>query len=143
MTTISDCGGIMSRESHQERARAVAALGKELAKRARSRCELCGQTSEDLLGEKLRPFELTPLQAVPNLDWLLLLCPTCQGLSEQLPTDTSALYFLKETCWSETQPVQVFSLRALRSLANTGSHWAVETLENCYVDEAIESLISS
>ena len=142
MTTMFDCGGIMSRESHQERARAVASLGKELAKRARSRCELCDQTSEDLLGEKLRPFELTPLQAEPSLDWLLLLCPTCQALSEQLPADTSALYFLKETCWSETQPIQLFSLRVLRSLAKSGLHWAVETLENCYVDEAIDSLVS-
>ena len=131
----------MSRESHRARERAVAALGKELAKRAHSRCELCGQSSEELMGEKLRPFELTPLQAQPNLDWLLLLCPACQEISGHLPADTSALFFLKETCWSETQPVQLLSLRALRELANNGEHWAAMTLENCYVDETIESLI--
>ena len=138
---MSRCGGIMSRDSHRERERAVAALGKGLAKRARSRCELCNQSSEVLMGKKLRPVELTPLQTEPSLDWLLLLCPACRDLSRQLPTETSSLFFPKETCWSETQPVQLLSLRLLHALAVTGSHWAAEALENCYIDESIESLI--
>ena len=58
-------------DRHVARQTEVSGLGKDLSRRARSKCELCNQSGS------LRPIELTPLPDEPNIDWAALLCPQC------------------------------------------------------------------
>jgi protein PhnA len=115
------------REVHHARRAAVAALGKGLSRRARSRCELCGE------GGPLAVVELDGAPEEPEEDWALLLCARCQALDEAPP---ETLRFLTTAMWSEVAPAQVQAVRALRGLAED---WAKEALDGLWLDEAISA----
>ena len=110
-------------------------MGKQLSRRARSRCELC-----EVGGERLRVTEVHGCpDELPSEDWVLLLCDrcrTCMVDPSAQPNDT--LRFLTTSMWSELQPVQVVAVRMLRAL---DIDWAREALESLWLDEAQEALI--
>ena len=70
------------REQHQARKAAVQALGKSLSRRARSNCELCGDSGRlDVVEVDGNPDD------DPSDDWALLLCTRCQAIGDA-PADT-------------------------------------------------------
>ena len=117
------------REQHQAHKQAVAALGKGLSRRARSKCELCGDTG------RLDVVEVPGGDEEPSEEWALLLCTRCQDLAGQ-PPDT--LRFLETAMWSELTPAQILAVRTLRGL---DAPWAEAALEGLYLDDATEALI--
>ena len=123
-------------ERHKARQAEVAGLGKELSRRARSKCELC-QTSGSLT-----PTEITPLPTEPNIEWAALLCPKCiQCINSKQIDGQEDHQFLRESVWSETTPVQILAVRLVRQLANRGELWAQSVLDDLYLDPDIEELI--
>ena len=124
------------RDRHVARQAEVAGLGKDLSRRARSKCELCNQPGT------LKPVELTPLPPEPSIDWAALLCPKCTQLIEAKKIDVSADYqFLRESIWSEVAPVQILAVRLMKRLANAGTNWAQGSLDDLYLDPEIEAQI--
>lgn len=123
------------RELHEARRTAVAALGKELTRRARSRCELCEASSG------LQVVEVPPVEEDPSVDAAILACPRCRELVEggKLPRETDALRFLEGAAWSEVQPVQLAAVRLLRRLDAAGVSWAREALDGLWLDEELEA----
>jgi len=119
-------------EAHQERLRAVAFLGKDLARRAKSKCEVCLAA-----GVPLRPFEVPPAPAEPDLEHLILVCATCaEALETEAPDlDPKQWRILAETLWNDTPAAQVCVVRLLRHLAKDAD-WARETLDEAYLDDA-------
>ena len=100
-----------------------------LRSRAKDLCELCGQSQG-----------LTPCAVDSDSDddptRSVLVCGTCGpalGSSDEL--DSSHWYCLQEAIWSEVPVVQVVSYRLLRRL--TSQPWAVDLLEQVYLDEAV------
>lgn len=114
------------KDQHDARKAAVAALGKGLSRRARSRCELCGE------GGTLRVVEVSGGPDTPDEDWALLLCDRCREADPR--DDPATLRFLETAMWSELAPVQVMAVRRLRGL-DVG--WAREALDGLWLEPEI------
>ncbi len=122
---------------HKQRLGDVAALGRDLNRRARSRCELCGDRTS------LVVVELPPAPEDPDPDHAVMVCERCIPAVEGGPMRGSpdSLRFLAETIWSETPPVQIAAVRATRRLADDGVTWARDALETLFLDPDIEARV--
>ncbi len=123
------------REKHQARLSAVAGLGRNLSRRARNHCELCGE------GGSLKVIEVEPVFEEPDEDRAILVCPRCEGALGKRRPDPMSLRFLENTIWAEVQPVQIAAVRLTRALAADGVPWAADALDGLYLDEEMEELL--
>ncbi len=123
---------------HETRVALLNTFGKELARRAKSKCELCEKG-----GEKLSIFEVPPEPRDPDLDRCLLLCETCREQSADVKRFKSGEHWrvLVEMAWSGIPMVQVMAVRLLRRQA-ASQDWAREALDGLYLDEEIEVLVT-
>lgn len=117
-------------DQHQQRLQALSALGKDLARRARSKCELCGATG-NTSGGALRPREIEPVPPDPDLDHCLLACQKChQELDRKGAPDGHHWRCLETSAWSELPAVQVTAVRTLRKMQDD---WASALLDQLYL----------
>lgn len=125
-------------ETHQVRVAALQAIGKELARRAKSKCELTGAA-----GVPLRPYEVPPVPADPELGRTLLLSEACHDVLEN-PKRLAGREWqcLAEAVWSEMPAVQVVAWRMLNHLAKR-EDWAREVVEELFLDEEVEAWAKS
>ena len=121
-------------ESNQARVAALASFGKDLARRARSKCELC-----ETGGVKLQTFEVPPVPSEPEFDRCLLLCERCyQQASDERKFEAGEHWrCLAQTLWSDLPAVQVMAVRLLRRQADS-QDWAREALDGAYLDPEVE-----
>lgn len=122
-------------ERHLQRREDIFLMGRELGRRSRSRCELCGERTS------LEIVEVPPLPEDPDPDHALMVCARCRTLVEggKRKGGAEELRFLCEAIWSELAPVQIVAVRAMRRLSDEGVDWAARALEDLYLDEAIEA----
>lgn len=106
-------------DKHRARQDAVALLGKDLARRARRKCELC----ED--ADDLRPHDTAPSDE-PSLQTLALLCSRCRAVATGRRDDPRTMRFLEGSVWSE---VEVVAQLARTILADVDASWARDTLD--------------
>jgi protein PhnA len=120
-------------EQHKQRQEAIALLGRPLARRSRSRCELCeaGQV-------RLVPFEVAPFPEEPDPDRAAMLCETCLAGAVGGRLDPLAWRHLERACWAEVPAVQVLAVRLLRRLAAERVGWATAALEGLYLEPEVE-----
>jgi len=121
-------------DRHQAHKHAVAALGKNLSRRAGSRCELC----EDTQG--LHVIEVLACEE-PDEDAAILACERCQNALSKKPDPQDNLRALASSAWSEIVPVQVAAIRLLRALSKSEVAWAQETLDGLWVPDEITVLV--
>ncbi len=121
-------------ETHQARVMALQGLGKDLARRAKSRCELTG-----VAGVPLRPYEVPPVGDEPEIERTLLVCEACIEVLER-PHRLAGREWqcLAEVVWSEMPAVQVVAWRMLNELAKR-EDWAREVIEEVFLDEEVEA----
>lgn len=120
-------------DQHQARQAQLQALGKELARRAKSKCELTGEA-----GVPLHTYEVPPVPAEPDIDHCLLVSPACRVALENPKTLAGQQWRpLAETIWAELPAAQVVAWRMLSVLARN-EDWARETLENSALDPDTE-----
>lgn len=125
------------RDAHQARLSAVAALGKNLSRRAGSRCELC-EGSDDL-----RVHEVPPVEEDPDEAAAILACAPCRDdMTAKRLRDFDRLRFLETAMWSETPPVQVAAVRLLHRLSSEVD-WARDALDGLWLDEAIQERVAA
>lgn len=119
------------KEKHEERQAALALLGKDLARRAKSRCEVC-----EASGVPLGPYEVPPAPRDPEIHRCALICSRCESALEnpRLLLDGSEWRCLGNSLWSDVPAVQVAVVRLLRRLAPKEA-WARELLEDSLLDE--------
>ncbi len=120
-------------ELHQARMMALQAIGKDLARRAKSKCELTGAA-----GVPLRPYEVPPVGEHPDIDRTLLISEECHEMLEH-PQRLAGRGWqcLAEVVWSELPAVQVVAWRMLRELAKR-EDWAREVLDEVFLDPEVE-----
>ena len=124
-------------EKHRERLNALSLLGRDLTRRAGSKCELC-----EAAGVKLQPYEVEPVPAEPELDHCLFICETCSHqLDNPKQIDANHWRCLGKSMWSEVPAVQVTSILMLRRLAPL--EWAEELLEQAYLSDEVEQWLAS
>jgi len=120
-------------EIHQARLTALQLLGKDLARRAKSKCELTGAS-----GVPLRPYEVPPVPADPDFDRTLLLCEACHAALEKPSTLAGRGWqMLAEAVWSENAAVQVVAWRMLKRLS-LKEDWARTVLEEAYLNPEVQ-----
>ncbi|MFK0571759.1 phnA protein [Endozoicomonas sp.] len=123
---------------HQERQAALSLLGKDLARRAKSKCEIC-----EASGVPLAIYEVAPVPSEPDYDHCLMLCETCKTqLENPKRLDPNHWRCLTKSIWSQLPVAQVVSLRQLRKLSEK-QDWAIEALEHAYLEPEIESWANS
>ncbi|MCP4804325.1 MAG: phnA protein [Proteobacteria bacterium] len=125
------------RDKDQAHKAAVAALGKNLSRRAKSKCELC-ETGGKLVVTEVAGPRPEAAGDDPSEDWAALLCDRCIDLVAGKKVDTSALRFLETAMWSELRPVQILAVRALRTVDTA---WAREANDGLYLDPEVEELL--
>jgi protein PhnA len=123
---------------HQARVTALQLIGKDLARRAKSKCELTGAA-----GVKLLPYEIPPVAAEPDLERTLLVSEACHEVLEN-PKRLAGRQWngLAERVWSENPAVQVVAWRMLKRLAQN-EDWAREVLEEVFLDPEVEAWAES
>lgn len=120
-------------EIHQARAMALQALGKDLTRRAKSKCEITGAS-----GVPLRAYEIPPVGAEPELENTLLVSEACfEALENPSKMSGRGWQCLTEAVWSEMAAVQVVAWRMLHELA-TREDWAREALDEVFLDPEVE-----
>ena len=122
---------------HQERIDEVKGFGRQLARRAKSRCELC-----DASQVRLDPVEITPVPEEPDPERCAMLCERCAAASKgERLGDAAQWRFLESSVWTECVPAQVVAVRLLQKLATGDGGWAADTLEGLYLDPAVEAWV--
>ncbi len=107
------------KQKHQARLDAISLHGKDLARRAKRKCELCEDNHD------LRPYDTDP-EAGPSLDTLCLLCERCRAVADGRTDDPRTLRFLESSLWSDVQPVAVVARRIAETV---DADWARQVLE--------------
>lgn len=125
-------------EQHQTRVTALQRLGKDLARRAKSKCELTGAS-----GVPLRAYEIPPVAIEPDINRILLLSEACHEVLER-PDKLSGRKWqcLSEAVWSEMPAVQVVAWRMLQHLAKR-EDWARDAIDEVFLDPEVESWAKS
>lgn len=121
------------RDQHHARLQAVQQLGRNLARRSRSLCELCGTRGV------LRVIEVAPLPEHPNEDAAILVCESCMSHMVAKKPDPTPLRFLEQTVWSEVIPIQLAAIQLLRALAKQDVTWAIDCLDGLWLDDSIQA----
>jgi protein PhnA len=123
-------------EKHQERLQALSLLGKDLARRAHRKCELCEAT-----GQKFKTREIEPVPSEPDLDHCLLICDQCnQELDRKGGPDEKYWRCLETTAWKELPVVQVTAVRILKAINVT---WTEQLLDQLYLWPDTEAWLGS
>ena len=101
-------------DTHQARVQALSLFGKDLARRAKSKCELSGES-----GVPLKTYEIAPVPNEPDYDKCLLVS---EAVLDQLERPKSIQPdqwrgVLAELIWSELPTQQVMAYRLLQHIA--------------------------
>ena len=121
-------------EQFKQRQAAVAALGRPLSRRARSRCELC-----EASGTRLVPFEVAPIPEDPDPDHAVMLCVRCITGATGGKLAVNEWRFLETAAWSDLAPIQVVAVRLTRRLAaEHRCDWADDLLGMLYLPPDVE-----
>jgi len=122
-------------DSDRERKHALSLFGKDLARRAKSRCELTRVS-----GVPLVTYEIPPVPTEPDFNRCLLVSEAVLG---QLAKPRTLLggewHHLKEVIWSDIPAVQAMALRILRHLTRSDP-WAQNLIDETYLDPEVEEL---
>ncbi len=124
-------------DKHRQRLHSLDAFGKDLARRAKSHCEMCGAA-----GTRLQIHEVPPLTAEPDFDHCILLCETCkEQLDNPKRLQVDHWRCLNTAVWSEVPAVQVMAVTTLRQLRD--QPWASELEEQLYLSSEVEDWLNS
>lgn len=125
-------------DKHRERLEALSKLGRPLARRSRSCCELCEDS-----GVSLTAWEVTPIQDEVSIDHTLFLCEPCiTGIKGKLG-NPSRWRFLSGAVWAELTATQVVAVRLLNQLAAADEAWASELLDDLYLDDETKAWVEN
>lgn len=125
-------------DTHHSRVQALQSLGKELARRAKSKCELTGAA-----GVPLKAYEIPPVAADPDIEKTLLVSEACiHALENPKQLKGRQWQILTEMVWSESAAVQVVAWRMLERLSRS-EDWASDALQEVFLDEDVEAWAKS
>ena len=118
----------MGRKRQKQRPE-VGWLGKDLTRRSKGRCELCGS------GDAVRPFELWPFPETPTLARTLHACARCRHWLERgVVDDPVEARFLEEVMWSEEPAVRLAAARLLVVADFADEPWIRDALDAIHFD---------
>lgn len=126
-------------QANQERRGILTSFGKELARRSRSKCELC-----EAAGVALAVYEVPPEPSGdPEIERCVFICDNCSNQSENPKRFQPGEHWrcLAQTVWSETPAIQVLATRLLKRQEKSQA-WAREALDGLFLDEELEEWVT-
>lgn len=115
-----DAGGMAKgKAKHQARLDAIQAFGKDLARRASRKCELCEGKVD------LRPYDTAP-DDPPTMDTVALLCERCRAVAGGRNDPPETLRFLENAIWS---PYPAVASTAKAMIVRVDADWARNALD--------------
>ena len=125
-------------DQHIERKNKVNSFGKELTRRAKSKCELCENT-----GVSLSIFEVPPVKEEPQVERCIFICEECKDKLDRVhKAKENDFRFLSNSIWSEVEIIRAFSIVLLKEMSKKYT-WAEQVLEDLYIDEETLSSIET
>ncbi len=123
---------------YEARQSALNLLGKDLARRAKSKCELCEEG-----GKALSVAEVPPAPKVPDIDCCVMICEDCSAAVSDPKRFRAGENWrvLTKTVWSDIPAVQVLAVRLMKRQSDSQS-WAGEALDGLFLDEAVEKWVT-
>lgn len=119
-------------EENQARLTLLSSFGKDLARRAKSTCELSGKS-----GAPLRIYEVLPVPKDPDPDRCLMLCDeVIDALAKPTLFKADEWRHLSELIWTDQPMVQLMTVRILQDLGKTAP-WCQEIIEEAYLDDEV------
>lgn len=119
-------------DAHQQRQMNLSAFGKDLARRAKSKCELSGAS-----GVPLHIYEIPPVPSEPDISRCVMIC---ESVIDQINKPGLIIpdqwRQLGELVWSDIPAVQIMACRLLTYIAKE-ENWAREILDEAYLDDAV------
>ncbi len=110
-------------------------FAKDLVRRSRSHCELCGKH-----GVKLEAHEIPPLPEEPLVDACVFICEGCHRQVDDPKKIIPAHWrCLGTALYSDVPAVQVLSYRMLKHIAGMDELWAKELMEYAYLEPEIQA----
>lgn len=124
-------------EKNQDKKAVLASLGKGLARRSGSKCELCSASKVSLF-----TVEVSPEASEPSIDTCIFICETCHnGLSSFKSVETDHWRCLNDSAWSDVPAVKVTAVRILRRLEED-HRWAADIIEDLYLEPEEEDWVN-
>lgn len=124
-------------EVNKKRQEELNLLGRELARRSCSKCELCLAA-----GTKLNVFEIPPVIGEPDSSKCVFICDIClSGIFEPLKLNEH-WRCLNESLWSEVKAVKILSMVILKKISSKNS-WAIDIIDEAYLEEEDEEWINN
>ncbi len=126
-------------QENKERTATLSMFGKDLARRARSKCELC-----EASGVSLSVCEVPPVPSgMPEIERCVFICDSCreQFLNPKKFKPGEQWRCLAQTVWTEVPAIQVAAVRLLKRQADSQA-WAREALDGLFLDEEIEEWVT-
>lgn len=112
-------------------------MNATLTARSQGKCELCGETSDDLA-----VFEVAGGDG--SDDAQVVISARCQQqLLDESKINANDWRCLNEAIWSPVPAVQVVAYRMLHTLANKGETWAQDLLDTAYLEDDIKAWAES
>jgi len=122
-------------ETNQARIRVLQSFGKDLARRAKSTCELSLAK-----GVPLKIYEVLPVPSEPDFDRCLFLSePTIAALEKPSLLVAGDWRHLGELIWAENPLVPMMAVRILTYLGKTHD-WCREIVEEAYLDDEVVAM---
>lgn len=123
-------------DESKDRKNKLSLFGKNLVRRSKSTCELCGET-----GQKLNIFEVGKIEVEPDFDRCIHICDTCMDTIERLKkADENDLRFLNHAIWSEENIVKATAIDLIKQIQGRYP-WIDDLLDMVYMDEELEKII--
>ncbi len=124
------------RDKYEQRQQALSLFGKELVRRCRSQCEMCGAS-----GVALSIFEIPPVANEPDIERCAMFCDSCQTqLNQPKRRDPHHWRCLNSAIWSEVPIVKALAVAMLDKIARRET-WAKDLQEQVYLQEGEQELI--
>lgn len=121
-------------DENQARLHVLSSFGEDLARRAKSTCELSQES-----GAPLKIYEVPPIKGDPNFGRCLFLSEkTITSLEKPETLVPDEWRQLCELIWSEHPLVQLMAVRILTYLADVkDASWCRQIIDKVYLDEEI------
>ncbi len=121
----------------KDRKNKVSLFGKNLSRRSKSTCELCGES-----GVSLNIYEVGKIEVEPDFDRCIHICNTCMDTIERLKkADENDLRFLNNAIWSEVPIVKATAIDIIKKI-NGRYSWIDDLLDMVYIDEELEEILN-
>ena len=118
-------------QGNKERLEEISSFGKAIGKRAGFKCEWC-ESKDDL-----RVWDYKP-DSPPNMETLALLCQRCREWAAGRKASPDELRSIRNAIWSNIPSV---AEGAARVLVQCKEPWAIEAIEESFIDDYVKTEI--